>query len=67
MTPEERAHRKAAREKAERARIRETGAAKARQMVAERGHIPDQLLQEVVRPAVVEGVQRANRSKRHPA
>ncbi|HWC20837.1 MAG TPA: hypothetical protein VG502_00930 [Flexivirga sp.] len=69
MTPEQRAQRKQAREDAERQRIREAGAAKARELVAERGPIPEQVLREVIRPALVEATaaMRAYRSKRHPA
>lgn len=69
MTPEQRAQRKAAREEAERQRIRAAGAAKAKQMVAERGPIPDQVLRDVIRPALVEATAliRANRSTRRPA
>lgn len=69
MTPEQRAQRKRQREQAERQRIREAGVAKAKQMVADRGPIPEQTLREVIRPALVEAtaVMRANRSKRKGA
>jgi len=66
MTPEQRAQRKQAREDAEQQRIRQSGFEAGRQLVAERGPVPDQVLRDVIRPALVEAAQ-AQRSTRHPA
>lgn len=70
MTPQQRAQRKRSREEEERARIRDAGTAKARRLVAERGPIPEQVLRDVIRPALVEAtaaMRVAHRSKQHPA
>lgn len=67
MNPEERARRKKDREEADRKRSRQAARKGVAEALEERGHIPDQLLRDVVLPALVEGAQRANRSTRKGA